>query len=885
MKRLLPVLFFCTTLAFDLSAQLVKGKIVDKGGAPVPNATVYIHETAQGIMADDLGVFQASLKEGSYTCEFSSLGYERKRLTVVVDKPSVAVTVELEQKVYKLREVIVSKKREDPAYAIMRKAISMAPFYLHQVKRYESEIYMKGSGKIEKIPALLRIAAGEESKKEMKEIVGKLFVVESQSEITFTAPNIYKENIVAFSTTIPTEMEASNPMDIMTVNIYDPKAFGRISPLSPGAFTYYTFVYEGTTTEGAHLVNKIRVQPKKKNGKLVTGWLYILEDSWNVYSADLKASEFGVTVHFKANYTEVKPAAFLPIAYDIDMDLSIMGLKAAGRYYASIQYKEVELNEEQTLVHKTEVPVQAAEKPAAGKPQTKKLLTEKQQKKQQKAQQQLEALADKEELSTREAYKMAKLMTEAVEPEEKKKERESLEIIKASSDIKVTVDSLAKSRDSLYWAEIRNLPLRPEEEESYRRKEPYKLKSDSGRVEVTVSTGGTGWLGETFMGGSRRLGKKCRLTYGGLLGAVPEYNFVDGLWLGQRLSLGIDLSKTKSLAIAPSVHYVTARKTVNSQLDVTYNYAPMRGGELTLSAGNTTGDYNRYGSDLRIVNSIASLFFATNPVKFYQKRFVEATNKVDLANGLKFVSFFLYEKRNALENRTSYSFSKREPSDNIPAGQLLPMRDNDALRAAVLLEYTPRYYYRVRNGRKIYDHSAYPTLSLQYGKGIPTGSRRSSNFDKIEAGVRQRVKLNLFSNLYYTVNVGKFISTKEIYFPDYRHFNANELYVTAHSLLNSFVLLDNYSYSTNKQWLDAHLTYTSDYLLLKHLPFLQSYLFNESLHAATLWIPGKNHLELGYSVGIQDAIRVGVFVGWEKGRYDAVGFTVSLPLLNAMGLK
>jgi hypothetical protein len=880
MKTGLLLLFFCTTLAFDVSAQLVKGKIVDREGAPVPNATVYIHETAQGIMADDQGVFQASLKEGSYTCEFSSLGYERKTLTVVVDKPSVAITVELEQKVYKLREIVVSKKREDPAYAIMRKAISMAPFYLHQVKRYESEIYMKGSGKIEKIPALLRIAADEESKKEMKKVVGKLFVVESQSEITFTAPNIYKENIVAFSTTIPTEMEASNPMDIMTVNIYDPKAFGRISPLSPGAFTYYTFVYEGTTTEGAHLVDKIRVQPKKKNGKLVTGWLYIIEDSWNVYSADLKASEFGVTVHFKANYTEVKPAAFLPIAYDIDMDLSIMGLKAAGRYYASIQYKEVELNEEQTLVRKTEEPAPSTEKPQAKKP-----LTAKQQKKQQKAQQQLEALAAKEELSTREAYKMAKLMTEAVEPEEKKKERESLEIIQSSSDIKVTVDTLAKSRDSLYWAEIRNLPLRPEEEESYRQKEPFKLKSDSGRIEVTVSAGGSGWLGKTLMGDSRRLGKKCRLTYGGLLGAVPEYNFVDGVWLGQRLSLGITLSKTKSLTIAPAVHYVTARKTVNSQLDVTYHYAPMRGGALTLSGGNTTGDYNRNGSDLRVVNSIASLFFAANPVKFYQKRFVEATNKVDLANGLTFVSFFLYEKRNALENNTSYSFSRRQPSGNIPRGQLLPMPGNDALRAAIQLDYTPRYYYRVRNGRKVYDHSAYPTFSLQYGKGFPVGSRRSSNFDKIEAGIRQQVKLNLFSTLNYTVNMGKFISTKEIYFPDYRHFDANELYVTAHSLANSFVLLDNYSYSTNKQWVDAHLTYTSDYLLIKHLPFLQNYLFNESLHINTLGIPGRNHSELGYSAGIQDVARVGVFVGWENGRYDAIGFTVSLPLLNASGFK
>lgn len=75
------------------------------------------------------------------------------------------------------------------------------------------------------------------------------------------------------------------------------------------------------------MINKIRVQPKKNNPKLVSGWLYIIENSWNVQSADLSATELGVTIRFTATYNEVIPSAFLPTAYDIDMKVNAMGVK------------------------------------------------------------------------------------------------------------------------------------------------------------------------------------------------------------------------------------------------------------------------------------------------------------------------------------------------------------------------------------------------------------------------------------------------------------------------------------------------------------------------------------------------------------------------------
>jgi hypothetical protein len=183
-------------------------------------------------------------------------------------------------------------------------------------------------------------------------------------------------------------------------------------------------------------------------------------------------------------------------------------------------------------------------------------------------------------------------------------------------------------------------------------------------------------------------------------------------------------------------------------------------------------------------------------------------------------------------------------------------------------------------GQKRYDHSDYPTFDIHYRKAIPAGKANAASFDFVEAGISQEIKFNMFDRLNYMVNAGAFLSSRHLYLPDYKHFRTSQLFVTTHDLENSFSLLSDYTNSTAKQWLQAHLTYTSAYLLIKHLPFMQNYLFDESLHLRTLFTPSRKYLEAGYSAGIGDIGRVGVFVGSNQAKYLAVGFTISLPLLR-----
>jgi hypothetical protein len=852
MKTHWLISFIFLTFISNIQAQTLQGKVADNDGNPIPGAVVFIREISQGILTSDNGEFQVILKEGKYTCEFSSLGYEKRSIIVTIDKPLQSITVNLKEKIFELQGIVISASNEDPAYAIMRKAIAMAPYYMHQVKSYEAEVYLKGSMKLN------TVAKWIERVDEIKMIKDSLFLMESHNEVLFTSPDKYEQKVIAVSSNFPKDMiDSSSSMTLATASIYAPKLRGMISPLSPDAFTYYRFTLEGKSIEGEHTINKIRVQPKKNNPILLNGWLYIVDDSWNIRNMKMNYTVVGVTENFTINCSEIRPSVFLPAAYSIDdsIHIGLLKLNARVKYYSSIKYGKIEINE----------------KPKNIAVRTNDTIPQKT-KKQQKAAQQLETLMSKDNLSNRDAYKIAGLMRDVMESEEGKKKRESLEI-SLRNNVHVTIDSLAKSRDSVYWTQIRSLPLQSDEIASYKKQE-IKLKQIQADSSSKKSRSP---FGKIVFGSRVKLSKNSRFKYGGLLGTTPEYNFVDGLWLGQKLVFEVDFHKKHSLSISPSAHYVTARKTVNWQTVGVFVYSQQRNGRLTVSGGNSTFDFNQVGEGARLVNSLGSLFYARNFMKFFQKQYISVSNRIDVANGLFVTANFGYEKRNALENNTSYSFSRKEPSPNLPNGQSDPMPDNTLTGMAIQLEYTPRYRYWIRDGRKRYISSKYPTFTFNYEKGVATDNDRSASFDKTEFSIRQEITLNAFNRIEYLANTGTFLSSKRVYFPDFKHYNSNALLFATNSLRNSFCMA-NYRYSTDKSWVQIHLNYTSSYLFIKNIPFLQKYLFEESLYARTLFIPGANYSELGYSVGSLKIIEAGVFVGFKNRKYESVGFTLSLPL-------
>ncbi|NTW24295.1 MAG: carboxypeptidase-like regulatory domain-containing protein, partial [Lentimicrobium sp.] len=202
MTRLLFVFVSVCAFSSVLSAQVLRGIINDSQGNPVSFATVFVKESSFGTSANEEGVFELRLTEGTYTFVFQCMGYQTITKTLKVQSTNVPVVVVLPAMVYSLQEVVVSDGGEDPAYRIMRRVIRKAPLYAGMVKSFNADVYIRGSLNIKKISSMVKWMARDDLKESnIKE--GDTYIEESVNEIQFTAPNLTRQKVKSIHSTFP----------------------------------------------------------------------------------------------------------------------------------------------------------------------------------------------------------------------------------------------------------------------------------------------------------------------------------------------------------------------------------------------------------------------------------------------------------------------------------------------------------------------------------------------------------------------------------------------------------------------------------------------------------------------------------------------------------
>lgn len=756
------------------------------------------------------------------------------------------------EKTYNIESVKVTTKGEDRAYRIMRGAIARAPYHANRVSEYAAGVYLKGSFDVVKISRLVRGMAGE-AIKDFKE--GENYMEESWNEVSFTAPDKYEQRVLKQMSSIPGdsgEME-QQAMRMVNVNIYDPEAFGGviISPLSPGAFSHYRFRYEGYVEEGGLIINKIRIIPMRRSQQLMSGHIFIAEDVWSIHGLDLSGYlnlVAGIDFNLQTDYGEVEGGVWMPDRHRITFDISLAGSRLTMRYTASVAYDRLVVN------HSLPAPGAALPgQPGVDAPG-----------------------ASQEKFSNRDAYRAARRASREIEAPK----RRSLDVTEEYADnFKITVDTLAREPDPEFWDRVRPVALEAAELEGYR----DRGIAATAAPDTTSRRRGKSFVGKLLTGGKPlELGKRGgELSWRGVIPSRFGFNTVDGFYIGlaplsYRKTFG-SAGKTV-LTIDPEVVWAINRHVAMGEVTARLRYAPMRRGEVTLSAGSTSRDFNGGGGGvLPVENTIASLYFRRNYLKLYQDNFVEAANTIDIANGLTLSLRAKYSRRRGLENTSDYSFFYRRSRDYTPN---TPMPDHTAATLGLGLEYTPRLYYRIADGRKQPVRSAWPTFFVNWQKGMRGIWGSSTDFDHLSAGIRQNLALGSpMQRLVYYVRAGIFVNADNLYFPDLRHFNTMEIPLVNNSIAsgNSFRLLPYYRHDTADRYIEAHVAYQARFLVLKLLPWFSDRLWQEGLQVKYLSTPTlKNYTEAGYTIGL--LWQAGVFVGFEGAKYRSVGVKLSIPI-------
>lgn len=289
MKKITLLLLF----AFSLSSfAQIKGTISDAKGKPMPFVNIYVKDTYISTTSNDQGKYELNLKtSGTFVILYQYLGYKTEKKVVEVSKTAQIIDVTLLEEEIQLNEVVINKNI-NPALEIIKNAIANRKDNALKTGKYNADFYSRGIFRVKNLPKTImgqKLDFFDEMIDSTRS--GILYLSETVSKISFQKPNKMKEVIVASKVSGNDNGFSFNNAADVNFDFYenyidfDVKV---ISPIADNAFAYYKYKFEGSfADENNKIINKIKVTPKRNSEPAMEGYLYIVDDSWEIYAVDL----------------------------------------------------------------------------------------------------------------------------------------------------------------------------------------------------------------------------------------------------------------------------------------------------------------------------------------------------------------------------------------------------------------------------------------------------------------------------------------------------------------------------------------------------------------------------------------------------------------------
>jgi len=322
----------------------IKGTVTDDKNKPLPFVNIFLENTYKGTTSNEDGNYELNIsEEKKYTIVFQFLGYKTVKKQVDIQSfPFTLDAVLLEEEV-SLDEVVINSE-ENPANIIIRATIAKRKENLEKVNSYKADFYSRGLIRIKEAP-----------KKILGEVIeidgldstrsGVIYLSETVSKLEFLKPNKLKEKILASKVSGDSKGFSFNNAIDVEFDLYENTIeLGNqiISPIANNAFGYYRYKLEGVFYDDrGNLINKIKATPRRKNDPIFEGFIYIVEDQWTIYAAELdisgtQAKLLGVdkiTITQNYSFSETDKI-WAKISQNIDFKYGLFGIKGDGRFTA-----------------------------------------------------------------------------------------------------------------------------------------------------------------------------------------------------------------------------------------------------------------------------------------------------------------------------------------------------------------------------------------------------------------------------------------------------------------------------------------------------------------------------------------------------------------------
>jgi hypothetical protein len=844
----------------------VKGIITAEDGTILSFATIFVKQLGTGTTSNVDGVYEIQLKPGRYELVFQHLGRKSEVRVIEVGNGFTNLQITLVPQDIMLESVTVNADDEDPAYSIMRKAISKANYHRNHLDSYSARVYIKGAGKLKDYPWLAKKALQKEGIEK-----GRVFISESVSDIKFTRPNKFEEKVISIRS--DGKDNNTSPNGYIFGSFYEPEIAETISPLSPKAFSYYKFEYLGTFKDRNYEVSRIKVIPRSKGDNVVDGIINIVEEWWSIHSLDLHTTKLGIDILIKVMCDPIEDKAWLPVSHQFKIDGKVFGFEFEYNYLATVSNYNIKTNAK-IYVEKMEVIDEKTDKVLAKEIEKKQIERKKTTKPIDKTKQLQERLAAGEEITRKELKTIVK--------EYEKEERKQLKEPDVISDVVFKVDSGAYKKDSAYWANARPIPLSKDEVKGYEKLDSIaaieRAKAEGDTTKQSKHKGFQPW--DILIGDNYKISKRSNFR---IYTPIPGFNTVEGWNLVYRIGFGTilqDTNKTR-FTIRPVVRYAVAREKLSGYLNLSLRNTKSR---LELNGGRYISQYNQDNPILPLVNTFTTLFLEDNLMKIYERDFIDLRYIKKINAYVSLHTTWSWMKRYELSNNSNYKLIDRKGVEgytpNKPVNEELDdtaFPNHQAFTGYVGLAARPWLKFRIWNGETREIHESSPTLSLNYRKGL-RAIAGEVDYDLLELGIKHEFNIGARGKVDFWFRGGMFLNDDKLYFMDFNHFLGNQTPFSTNDPVGSFRLLDYYRFSTTDQYFVGNVHYQFRKFLITNFTYARLLGIRENVFINYLATPtANNYTEIGYSIdGILRFFRVEAAAAFRDGKYVNYGFRIGI---------
>lgn len=695
---------------------------------------------------------------------------------------------------------------------ILQSLFHFSSFYSKVIDEYEAEVYLKGRVKVIKsnkliryIPSMFRLEEGVDD-----------YVMESISDMHYTAPDIYNRKVKAVSSTFRRNRgQLTDLTNFLNINVYSSSLMidKLLSPLDKEASRYYTYELDSIAGPPDNLRYKISVIPKYEGTQLVRGYVWVSDQIWSVREIYMAGKFDMVEFEMHTMMGQEGDEEFLPVHTGLKLKFKFMGNHLEMKSSARIKYKKilfytgVERRKSKNKHHHD--------------------LTES-----------YDLTCDTSRLITDKA-KFAELRPYPLSAEEDS-------LYASQTQRKEVMDALKeqmseKNRSAVFWGQLGDMLVTN-----------YNVNlSEFGSV-------------------------RCSPLINPMM---LSYSHSRGVAYRQRFKYNKLFSNGKLIRITPQIGYNFTRKELYAKADMSFQYLPQKMGSFDVSVGNGNRIFSSAVLDQLKSRPDSTFSFNDLELDYFKDVYLNMFHTLEPVNCLFIKAGVSMHWRYLGIDLTPKVDGTLSYGDILKMKGIRSSYNTFAPRIRIEWTPGMYYYMNGNRKMNVGSRMPTFIFDYERGvKGVLGSSDEHERFEfdvqqKIELNRIRTLSYRVGGGAFTKMDNVYFVD-----FVNFSRSNLPEGWND--EIGGTFQLLDRRWYNSSRQYLRGNLSYESPFIFLRPLNRWLGMIQQERLYGGVLFMPHLNpYIELGYGIGthIFDA---GAFVSFINGKYDTIGFKLTFELFN-----